>query len=218
MIFDPRGITTLPSDFTSSCDFAITWSPGRFLRAYRLASREGHVLCRLASTGFPATSISRRSAGGPIMTHSSTTSSFVGPDSSTCFAASTFSIWRSGCRRDTAARPCDLPFLLSPEAWILFWSYIQKLPKRISGAIGTTPANALGSWDASSTATTRGLGSKRCTSILARRLSSLPPLQRPVPHLAVRHSAIGEISSESSWQHRGFAGSPNITSFLSHKL
>src|SRR5581483_8311827 len=88
-------------------------------------------------------------------------------------------------------------FLLGPEAWIVFWSYIQRLPHRISGAIGTTPANAWGSWDASSTAPTRRRGSKRCDSILARRLSSISPLPRPMPHLAVRHSAIGEISPGS---------------------
>jgi hypothetical protein len=44
------------------------------------------------------------------------------------------------------------------------------------------------------TAPTRGRGSKRCDSILARRLSSIPPLPRPMLHLAVRQSAIGEIS------------------------
>jgi hypothetical protein len=84
----------------------------------------------------------------------------------------------------------------------------------IGYAIGTTPANAWASWDASSTEPTRGRGSKRCDSILGRRLSSIPPLPRPMLHLAVRQSAIGEISPESRVATQMLRGIPQHNYFL----
>src|SRR5581483_3213548 len=83
-------------------------------------------------------------------------------------------------------------FLLSPEAWIVFWSYIQKLPKRISVVIGTTPANVWASWDVSSIASILVFGSKRCDSVWAKRLVSLLRLLIEFGStVGVRQNAIG---------------------------
>jgi hypothetical protein len=80
-----------------------------------------------------------------------------------------------------------------PRSMESFLLCTQKSPRRISGAIGITSANAWAFWGASSTASTRGLGSKRCDSAWGKRWTLLLRWSS-APHSAgaVRQNAIGE--------------------------